>query len=409
MKLLKISRRSPLYFKAFYAGRPGLAESPYAEQMSALDHDACGWADFWKIALERIGYEVVELIVNNEPLQRAWARENGLSGHAGTGLSEIALEQIRRFAPEVLWFNLYDDELLRHIRSTVPSIRLVLGGVGSAVPQTDVWRYTDLVLTCAPETVDLLRESGVRAELLHHAFDPRINGRLEDREKTTDLTFVGNLIRAAGFHLVREKILEKVFGDIPGRIYSPSADLRLVDDIKAVIGMGVYNTMHTLKMLRVPEEAIAALPVVGRALRWSGRPMRPVNPKLKAMIHPGVFGLRMFQTLRDSRIVLNIHADSSPSHASNMRLFETTGVGTCLLTDFRENIHRFFEPETEVVTYRSADECLEKARWLLAHPAKRDEIAAAGHKRCLRDHTFAARVHDLDRIIKREFTSHVAR
>ena len=108
----------------------------------------------------------------------------------------------------------------------------------------------------------------------------------------------------------------------------------------------------------------------------------------------------MFQVLRDSRISFNSHIDISPRSASNMRLFEATGVGSCLITDWKENLSDIFEPESEVVTYRSAEECVEKVRWLLDHPKEREQIAAQGQARTLKDHTFARRAELLDELLR---------
>jgi spore maturation protein CgeB len=85
-----------------------------------------------------------------------------------------------------------------------------------------------------------------------------------------------------------------------------------------------------------------------------------------------------------------------------MRLFEATGVGTCLLTDWKDNLPKLFEPEKEVVTYKSVEECIEKVKWLLDHPQEREAIAKAGQARTLKDHTFAQRAIQLDEIIKRQ-------
>jgi spore maturation protein CgeB len=85
-----------------------------------------------------------------------------------------------------------------------------------------------------------------------------------------------------------------------------------------------------------------------------------------------------------------------------MRLFEATGVGTCLLTDRKSNLASLFEPDREVAVYGSPDECVERARWLLDHPRECREIALAGQRRTLRDHTFARRATVLDSILREE-------
>jgi spore maturation protein CgeB len=108
----------------------------------------------------------------------------------------------------------------------------------------------------------------------------------------------------------------------------------------------------------------------------------------------------MFQQLHDSRVALNTHIDISRRSASNMRLFEATGVGACLLTDWRENLPQLFDTDAEVVAYRDAEECVEKVNYLLAHEDERRAIAAAGQRRTLREHTFAHRAAQIDEIIR---------
>ena len=341
MKLVKITTVYPAYLNKFYDSHPELAGKNYAEQKAILDYDGFGWADFWSKALNPLGYEVMEVTLNNAPLQRVWAMENGLPNATKVALNEIALEQVKKFRPVVLWFDHHDEILLKRIRLEVPSIRLVLGFVGSAIPLTNVWCHMDLIISCAQESVDRLHNKGFRAEQLHHAFDPRINDHLQSSQKQIELSFIGHIVRRNQFHKEREYILEELCKKLSVKIYSPSADMTFMDDFKVVLGKGVYGGMQIIRKLGIPAKALATLPKVGVAALWSEMPMRQVNTKLKPFMNSGVFGLEMYQTLRDSIITLNIHADSSTTHASNMRLFEATGVGTCLLTDWKENLHEF--------------------------------------------------------------------
>jgi spore maturation protein CgeB len=109
----------------------------------------------------------------------------------------------------------------------------------------------------------------------------------------------------------------------------------------------------------------------------------------------------MFKALSRAKIGFNIHIDAAGSDAGNMRLFETTGVGACLVTDWKENLKELFEPGKEVVTYRSAAECIEKIKWLLDNPLERENIARAGQNRTLHDHTYERRAAELDEIVRR--------
>jgi spore maturation protein CgeB len=54
-----------------------------------------------------------------------------------------------------------------------------------------------------------------------------------------------------------------------------------------------------------------------------------------------------------------------------------------------------FEPEKEVVTFRSVEECADKIRFYLANEAARRRIAAAGQARCLRDHSYEQRAREM--------------
>lgn len=400
MKLLKITTSYHSYLKDFYGKHPGLAEKSYSEQKAALDYDAFGWADYWSHALAPLSYDVMEVAWNVEPMQRAWARENSLRDPAKIDLEKIVVEQVRRFKPDILWFDDPNEALLKRIKSEVPSIRLVLGWAGSAIPKTNTWHQMDLILSCAQESVDYLRGKGFRAEQLHHGFDSRINGRIKNNPKQVDISFIGQVVRARNFHFVRESILEKLCAEMDIRIFSPSADLTFIDDFKAVLGKGLYSFMQSLMSLGIPQEVLGKVPVIGRSAYWAEAPMLPVNRSLKPFIYPPVFGLEMFQVIHDSKITLNIHADSSPRFASNMRLFEITGTGTCMVTDWKENLPELFEPDKEVVVYKTVDECVEKVRWLLEHPKEREEIASAGQRRTLKEHTYMHRAVRLDEIIQ---------
>jgi hypothetical protein len=113
-----------------------------------------------------------------------------------------------------------------------------------------------------------------------------------------------------------------------------------------------------------------------------------------------LFGLPMYRFMANSGVILNMHIDAAKGQASNMRLFEATGVGACLLTDWQSDLSNYFEPDVEVATYRNSRELVERARHLLNSPLEREEIARAGQRRTLRDHTFRRRAAVLEAILR---------
>ena len=103
----------------------------------------------------------------------------------------------------------------------------------------------------------------------------------------------------------------------------------------------------------------------------------------------------MYQVLRRSRVTLNSHIDLAGREAGNMRLFEATGVGAFLLTDFKDNLHTLFEPDREVAVWRSSDDCLAGIRRALDDDRGRAEISRAGQARTMAQHTYRRRTREI--------------
>lgn len=112
------------------------------------------------------------------------------------------------------------------------------------------------------------------------------------------------------------------------------------------------------------------------------------------------WGRQMYQCLRSSRVTLNHHGDVAP-YANNMRLFEATGVGTCLVTDWKANLVDMFTPGKEAVAYRNPEECVELIEHYLAHDAERETVARAGQARTLREHTYYHRMQEFTGILNK--------
>ncbi|MDT7687771.1 MAG: spore maturation protein CgeB [Acidobacteriota bacterium] len=386
MRLLKIGVYYTTYLEQFYARRTGLAAEPYAAQHAALIDDCFGSSDFWTTALAKIGYETCDLVANAAPLQRAWAAEHGLAFDEKQWLFEITAAQVKDFRPDVLIVADYSTmtaAFLHQLKEACPSIRLVLGWCGAPYSDGSVFGECDVVMSCVPELVAHFREAGHRSRHVNHAFEPRVLEKLDAQTApAADFVFIGSIVKSNQFHIEREKILSRLVAETDMQIWSEVAP--------------------------PPSQSSTLLSRAARLFR-SGTPQPAhapfVDERIASRARPPLFGLEMFRQLRDSRVALNTHIDISTVSASNMRLFEATGVGTCLLTDSKENLRDLFEPDREVVAYRDAGECVEKVKYLLSQEAERRSIAAAGQRRTLRDHTFASRAARIDAIIREELSS----
>lgn len=115
--------------------------------------------------------------------------------------------------------------------------------------------------------------------------------------------------------------------------------------------------------------------------------------------HPGFPEKNLFEDaakkFSQSRIVFNI----SIKDDINMRVFETLSTGSFLLTNWLPTLGDLFEDGKHLVTYKTLDEMVEKAKYYLEHDDEREKIAKAGHDKFMANHTYKHRVEKILSIV----------
>jgi predicted SAM-dependent methyltransferase len=147
---------------------------------------------------------------------------------------------------------------------------------------------------------------------------------------------------------------------------------------------------------------------LGLFLNGAGDTMPPLVSKYNC---GAKFGMEMYETLKSGKIVIDARGDIrllgdselnlAGSETMNMRIFEATGCGAFLLTEYYENLNDLFEIGVEIETFSSESELLKKIDYYLKHDDKRNAIARRGQKRCLRDYSMVRRVDAFDSLIKK--------
>jgi len=385
MRILILNADYPRFLAWFYGRRPDLKTAGYAAQMTARNASLFGVADFYSRNFIALGHSAAEIHVNNFWLQSAWAREHGLrvalaapspgggrtipgwmqralapfkpmlrplarkvglSPKLDSAAETILLAQIEAFKPDLILnqdaFHV-DTALMRRIKGIGKPI--LVGQVGIAPSRGEDWTVYDLMLSQLAATVALFRRAGVRAEVNHLAFEPAVLDALPAKPAPDiDISFVGTV---SPDHGQRIALLEAV------------------------------ATRHRLALFGNPPQALPASSPLHRCFRGE------------------VWGADMYQALRRSKITLNSHIDMAGREAGNMRLFEATGVGAFLLTDFKDNLHTLFAPAREVAAWRTIDECLSAIERYLADDGARAEIAQAGQARTMAQHTYRHRAAEI--------------
>jgi hypothetical protein len=385
MRILVLNADYPRFLDWLYDSQFGLDGASYAVQMSARNASLFGVADFYSRNFAALGHSAAEIHVNNARLQAAWARERGMAIEEPAALvrrstslpgwllratapfkpmlrplarkiglapgldnqaETILLAQIEDFKPDVVLNQdtfYVDVGLMRRIKSIGNPI--LVGQIGVTPSRGVDWSVYDLILSQLPSTVSYFRRLGVRAEVNHLAFEPAVLEFLPPApDVDIEVSFVGTV---SPDHRQRVALLEAV------------------------------AQRYDLKLFGNPPRAL------------------PVSSPLHRCFQSEVWGAEMYQVLRRSKISLNSHIDMAGREAGNMRLFEATGVGAFLLTDFKDNLHTLFAPGREVAAWRSIDDCLE----IIARAARDGEgcaaVAAAGQARTLAQHTYRHRAAEI--------------
>lgn len=103
--------------------------------------------------------------------------------------------------------------------------------------------------------------------------------------------------------------------------------------------------------------------------------------------------------LRRSLLTVNPH-DAQAFECTNFRTFEALACGALPLTEHNPEIHRLFDIDRELITYRSIPELAEQVRYFLAHPEEAARIAKAGRLRVDAEHRMFHRIAACERIIR---------
>lgn len=322
-------------------GRPD-APPPDADPWTKtkwLNQQCHGTADYWERVVKALGHEAWT-IVENAP----WIKNGGAV-------------DFPKPPDVVVCQNVADRRFLQNSPGTLDG-RSAVKKVAfcSYRASDDDLRGWDAVFTSFPHQVERIRSLGSPCYYLQLAFDPVAAERTLAR---------------------RQKIASPV-GEYPQPIFR-DLWLTFVGGVgyEHIWKQGTYDIGNVSSVFR-------------EHFKWWG--YGPcAKSTLRETYQGRAWGTDYFEILLRSKITINRHGEIAGDYANNMRLYEATGCGACLVTNFAKNMPRIFRPMDECVTYRDTVD-LSRQLWILYHDdGYRKEVAAAGQKRCLAEHTYAHR------------------
>ena len=371
MKFCQLCFFDPAYLRQFYAQRPNLENASFSERQGSLMQDGFSAVHYFAEGMPALGYESLFIVGNDHGTQAAWQRENapnldlrrrmpqppGAYGHfLPDDLLAIAIAQINRFDPDVLYLQDAVGTDTRFLDMLAKRPRLVVGWRAAHIPKGCDWSGIDVMVSNHTPSLEAGKRNGARwQEWLHPGFPRRIAESVGGLDKNLDVSFAGGV--------------------------SCEHTRRINTLIEVAMAQMTGSRDFSLAYYVDPEPRLPG----GICMHAKGK----------------VWGLEMYECLRKTRVNLNVHIDLAGNEAANMRLFETTGIGSFLLTDAKKNMASYFEPGSEIEVFESIPDLLEKIDFYLANEKAREAIAAAGQRACLDRFSLDVSCRNLDDIIRR--------
>jgi hypothetical protein len=288
---------------------------------------------------------------DDEVVQRAWAREMGMSTKAS--LAEILLAQVESHRTEV-FYNLDPMRYGSHFIRNLPGcVRRKVAWRAAPSPRADFSGY-DLMVCNFPSILRSYQQRGWRAEYFAPAHDPAMDEYASNDARPIDVLFVGGYSR---HHTKRAAVLKAV------------AVLRDRYRIEFCLACSRFT--------RLAESALGYLAPVGKYRRPS---------HIRAVSCDPAYGRDLYSRISRAKIVLNGAIDMSGDDRGNMRCFETMGCRALLLSDQGVYPAGMIGGQT-LVTYQSPADLVVRLRELFEAPERVMGIAQAGHDMVIRQYS----------------------
>lgn len=398
-RLLNISSMYPGYLEAFHKKYPQIDNLSYDDYYNLLLSDTTEFAGSYNKNFRKSGIDAKCIITNDIFSIYKWRSENGIKSR---DIKDVIIDQVKAFNPEILWLENLSNinrSWLNYVKKEVRSIKLIIAYHCAPYNQSllEKLRGVDFVITCTPGIKNALEEEGIRSYLVYHGFDKDLLSRLDVNGNIpkNKLVFSGSLFPGGNIHNDRIAFIERLLNE---RI-ELSLFVNLEKSYKIKIKQSIYFLSELLKKINL-ERLTDKIPL----FEYAKEPVKSYSEILLKSNHQPLFGIDMYNLFNLADVVLNFHIGAAGDYAGNMRLFEVTGVGSCLLTDNKKNIGELFDTDNEIVVYNSVEDCIEKAKWLMQHEEERKKIAFHGHKKTLQYHTVEDRCKTIIDIIDKELT-----
>jgi len=382
---------------SFYLDNPNTKSLSYDDHCNLLINNTTEFAGCYTRNFRNLGIDTKCVISNDTYLLNKWRSENSTNS---VKKSDILFEQINAFKPDILWIenlSYINTAWFKRVREEIKTIKLIIAYHCAPYDKKliEKLRKADFIITCTPGLKQAFENESLKTYLIYHGFDNELLTRVERKGKvlSNNLVFSGSLITGSSFHNIRINLIENLIKENIDLALYVTLEKRYKIKAKQLIYF-LAEILNKLKMKWLTDR----IPI----FQYGRSSVKSYSETLLRSNHQPLYGIDMFNLFQKSKIVLNLHTGVAGDYAGNMRMFEVTGIGSCLLTDNKKNMNDLFEVGKEVMIYDSPEDCIEKVKWLLEHDQEREKIAMLGQRKTLGMHTVEIRCKSIIDIINKE-------
>ncbi len=333
-----------------------------------------GYSNSFSRCMNTLGNKSEEIIYNFNNLQKLWKPQSNTITNF-----EILLSQIEEYRPDVIFFQgtpPISSAELKTIKKKFPFIKKTVIHCGFQINE-QILEETDVLLLASPHLYNLYKDKIKNIHIVYHYFDDDILNYVFDITKKDYLVFCGKTgSKFNRDHYTRFKLLNKICHKFDIKCYSQEFSK---DENKQLSQLKILN----LFLKKIFNRDIFLHDY------YSNKILGPI------------FGLEMYQKIKQAYGVLNSHVNynKKPINFSvNMRLFETTGVGTAIFTENSKNIYEIFNKDG-IIVYEDEDDLVNKINYYQNNLEELVEIGKKGQQHTLKYHTAKKRVKEINQII----------
>jgi len=279
-------------------------------------------------------------ISNSKIIQNLWLIENGYEYNKQFSEVEAFNYQIEHHDPDVI-FSLNPDWIQQNRdRLNFDKKKLLAIWKASPIAEQSDYRGIKLGLSFNSHYLQNLKDNGIKHTAhFNFCFDSSIEPNFKKSREEIDISFAGTY----NDHMFpqRTSYLHEL-----NRNFSLNYRLRFYF---RVANQRFFNLFPNVPIVMLPNTR---------------------SPK---------YFMDFLEVIKSSKVVFNCHSNITGEHKGNMRVFETLGMKSFLLTDAGK-YPRYLTPGTDFETYKNKKELIDKAKYFLKHDKERVEIALNGYE-----------------------------